>query len=92
MTIGVVQFLWTTIALYGIISQTCHLFGYLKTSVYVLWGLLVCLRGVVGLMIVGLSVGHSCMVMTNYTTLDSIKNRRGCPIPFCDKRRITYKP
>ena len=38
---------------------------------------------VVGIMIIMLFVGHTGMVLTNFTTLDSIKQKQVCPIPFC---------
>jgi len=48
--------------------------------------------GCVGIMIVGLSIGHSFMICSNFSTLDSIKSKRACPIPFCEFREYQKDP
>jgi len=43
--------------------------------------------GIVGMMIVGLAFGHTFMITTNFTTLDGMKTKRSCPIPFLEFRK-----
>lgn len=38
------------------------------------------------MMIVGLCIGHSFFVSTNYTTLDAMKSKRSCSYPFIECR------
>ena len=52
-----------------------------------LWGITCFSASVVGLMIIMLAVGHTVMIMTNFTTLDSIKTKGVCPMPFCEFRK-----
>ena len=54
---------------------------------YILWGITCVSASLVGLMILMLFAGHIFMVVTNYTTLDSVKRRQVCPIPFCEFRK-----
>lgn len=87
MTIGVIQFWYSTIRAFVLMSGSCHFFDFFEPAVYVLWAITCFSAGCVGVMIVGLSIGHSLMISTNFTTLDSIKTRRACPIPFCEFRQ-----
>lgn len=81
MTIGVFQFWYTS---YLVASQIgwCQFFSVFEVGVYILWFVTACSAGVVGMMIVGLGIGHTLMIATNYTTLDSIKTKKPCPIPL----------
>ena len=65
----------------------CHFFGTFEPGVYLLWGITCFSASVVGLMIIMLVVGHTVMIMTNFTTLDSIKTKGICPMPFCEFRK-----
>lgn len=53
---------------------------------YVLWAITCGSAFFVGVMILTLTFGHAFMIMTNYTTLDSVKTKKCCPIPFCEFR------
>lgn len=82
MTIGVLQFWYSTIKAASALMDTCHFFGAFEPGVYILWAITCVSAGLVGMMIVSLWVGHSWMVATNFTTLDNLKQKMMCPLPF----------
>ena len=85
MSIGVLQFWISTIRASSIMIGGCesNFFGLFEPGIYILWALTCLSAGVVGMMIVGLTFSHGMMICTNFTTLDSMKQRRMPPIPFC---------
>ena len=38
------------------------------------------------MMIVALFISHTCFITTNFTTLDGMKTRRSCVMPFLECR------
>jgi hypothetical protein len=83
MCIGVIQFWVSTYRAGAVMYGSCNFFGIFEPGVYILW-IITCMSAFfVGMMIVGLFISHSMMVMTNYTTLDSMKKKKMCPIPIC---------
>jgi hypothetical protein len=54
--------------------------------VYILWAITCFSALVVGIMIVSLLFGHTIMILTNHTTLMSVKKSQACPMPFCEFR------
>ena len=87
MSIGVCQFWWSTSKVVHELNMKCHFFGTFEPGVYLLWGITCFSASVVGLMIIMLAIGHTVMIMTNFTTLDSIKTKGVCPMPFCEFRK-----
>lgn len=92
MMIGVLQFWYSTARVVSHLSITCHFFGAFEPGVYILWVITCISAGVVGAMIIMLWVGHSLMVATNFTTLDNLKEKRMCPIPFIEFRSRYHTP
>lgn len=92
MSVGVVQFWYSTARMASLLLDGCSFFGAFEPGVYVLWGITCFSAGFVGMMIIGLAVGHTMMIMTNFTTLDSIKSKRTCPIPFLEFRKSQLDP
>lgn len=84
MCIGVIQFWYSTIRTASIMSGGCNtsFFGHFEPGVYILWALTCLSAGVVGMMIMGLTVSHTFMIMTNCTTLDTMKTKRMCALPI----------
>lgn len=82
MTIGVIQFWYSTIRVSYLLISNCNFFGAFEPGVYILWLITCFSAGMVGAMIVGLCFGHSFFVATNFTTLDGMKTRRSCSLPF----------
>jgi len=91
MTIGVLQFWYSTIRSAAILFESCHFFGTFEPGVYILWAITCVSAGLVGLMIVSLCVGHTLMVSTNFTTLDNLKKKMMCPMPFLECRRPYFQ-
>jgi hypothetical protein len=92
MSVGVFQFWYSTARTASILLDGCNFFGAFEPGVYVLWGITCFSAGFVGMMIVGLAVGHTMMITTNFTTLDSIKSKRTCPLPFFEFRKNQLDP
>lgn len=90
MSFGVFQFWYSTARVVSVLSDQCRFFGAFEPGVYILWAITCISAGLVGLMIVMLWVGHTAMIMTNFTTLDSIKTKKTCPIPFLEVRKSYY--
>lgn len=44
--------------------------------------------GFMGIMISALYIGHVFMSLTNVTTLESMKSRACCPVPFFEWRKV----
>jgi len=88
MTIGVLQFWISTIRAVNIMTGSCEstFFNVFEPGVYILWGITCFSAGVVGLMIVGLSISHGMMICSNFTTLDSMKKKTMPPLPFIECR------
>jgi hypothetical protein len=82
MTIGVLQFWYSTARVASKLSETCNFFGAFEPGVYILWVVTCISAGIVGIMIVTLWLGHTLMIATNFTTLDSLKKKTMCPIPL----------
>ena len=61
-------------------------FDVFEWYVYILWGVTCLSASLIGLMIVALWFSHTVMILTNFTTLDSMKKRRCFPIPFFEFR------
>jgi len=87
MTLGVFQFWYSSIRVSSQLIGTCAFFSAFEPGVYILWIITCFSAGLVGLMIVGLCITHTFMVITNFTTLDSIKFKKMCEIPFCEMRK-----
>ena len=84
MCIGVIQFWHSTIRAGVVMFGECNssFFSHFEPGVYILWMITCISAAVVGLMIIGLTISHTFMILTNYTTLDSMKQKRMCPLPF----------
>ena len=82
MSIGVIQFWYSTSRVFSSLSDNCHFFNTFEPGVYILWFITCFSAGFVGLMILTLSIGHTFMIATNFTTLDSLKRKQVCPWPF----------
>ena len=85
MTVGVIQFWISTVRAFSMMTDSCdsHFFSVFEPGVYILWGITCFSAGVVGMMIVGLTVSHGLMICTNFTTLDGIKKKMAGPLPVC---------
>jgi hypothetical protein len=92
MTIGVFQFWYSTIRVGSILMSGCSFFSFFEPGVYILWAVTCFSAGFVGLMIVSLFFGHTFMVATNFTTLDSLKQKTVCPIPLIEARSSFLPP
>jgi hypothetical protein len=94
MCFGVLQFWYSTIRalllMVGGCGSTIGFFSVYEPGVYILWAITCFSAAVVGVMIVGLTISHTFMILTNYTTLDSMKQRRMCAFPFIEYRRSYY--
>lgn len=60
-------------------------FEVIEPGVCILWALTATSAFFVGMMIVYLLVAQTLLVLTNFTTLDGLKQRRLCPLPFFNK-------
>lgn len=90
MTFGVLQFWYSTIRAWSILSTNCSFFSVFETSIYALWLLTCFSAGIVGLMIIALCIGHSFMVTVNFSTLDSMKTKESCALPFLEFRKKRF--
>jgi hypothetical protein len=81
---GVLQFWYSTIRTGFTMMGGCNssFFSHFEPGVYILWAITCVSAAVVGMMIIALAISHTLMILTNYTTLDSLKTKRMCPIPF----------
>jgi hypothetical protein len=80
MSIGVFQFWYFT---FRVISyKTVPFFSLVEPGVMILWVFTAFSAFFVGLMIIVLLATHSVMAFTNYRTLDGMKTKKCCPIPF----------
>lgn len=86
MSIGLYQFWSATIFSLSKMYGSCKFFSFFEPGVYILW-IITCFSAlVVGIMIIGLLISHTMMILTNHTTLMSMKLKRMCPVPFCEFR------
>lgn len=92
MTIGVIQFWYSTARVLSLLNANCNLFGQFEPGIYILWAITCISAGMVGLMIVALCFGHTLFVSTNFTTLESMKARRPFYFPFIEFRRSYFSP
>lgn len=86
MTIGVLQFWFATYAAYHQMYGDCKFFSYFEPGVYILWFITCISAFFVGLMILALTVAHTMYILTNHTTLMSMKMKKVCPCPVCEFR------
>ena len=86
MTIGVLQFWFATFSAFSLMYGHCNFFSYFEPGVYILWGITCFSAFIVGIMIIMLAVGHTMYILTNHTTLMSMKLKKVCPCPFCEPR------
>lgn len=86
MSLGVVQFWYFT---YRVLSEgtTVPLLALAEPGVIILWAFTTFSAFFVGIMIVILCCNHTVMMFTNYRTLDAMKQKQMCPLPFIDKGR-----
>lgn len=91
MTIGVLQFWYSTLRVASKLSDTCQFFSAFEPGVYILWAITCISAGIVGMMIVTLWAGHTVMIATNFTTLDSLKKKAVCPLPLFECRSFYYQ-
>ena len=84
MTIGLLIFWYFTIraGIYIHYSEIA-LFDLMEPGVFMLWAITATSALFVGLMIVILIISQTCLILTNFTTLDGIKEKRSCPTAFC---------
>ena len=82
MTVGVMQFWYSTIRVAHTLISNCQFFAVFEPGIYILWGITCISAGLVGIMIVALCVGHSFFVATNFTTLEGMKTKKTCFYPF----------
>jgi len=83
MSIGVFQFWYFS---YRVVSERIGSFWHLvEPGVMILWGFTTLSVFFVGLMIIVLFISHTIMMLTNHSTLDSMKAKKMCPMPFCQK-------
>lgn len=87
MTVGVLQFWYSTIRAFSSLMETCKFFSTFEPGVYILWAITCISAFIVGIMIIMLSIGHILMINTNHTSLDSIKTKSGFPLPYCEFRK-----
>jgi hypothetical protein len=88
MSIGVCQFWSATYMAWGKLYGSCKFFSFFEPGVYILWTMTCFSALIVGLMIVSLLIGHSIMILTNHTTLMGMKQKKICPMPFCECREM----
>jgi hypothetical protein len=86
MTLGLVQFWTATIFAVGEMYGSCKFFSIFEPGVYILWAITCFSAFIVGIMIVALFISHTFMILTNHTTLMSMKQKRMCPFPFIEFR------
>lgn len=84
MAIGVIQFWISTYRTASFMIGGCdaRFFTVFEPGVYILWAITCLSAGVVGIMIFGLTISHGMMICTNFTTLDSMKQKVMPPFPF----------
>ena len=81
MTIGVCQFWYFS---YRVINEKNKpLMQLIEPGVIILWAFTAFSAFFVGIMIIMLTITHSIMFFTNFRTLDGMKMRKICPMPFC---------
>ena len=85
MCIGVLQFWYFT---YRVVHERKQPFLQLvEPGVMILWFFTAFSAFFVGMMILCLIVGHTVMIFTNFRTMDSMKTKKVCPLPFFQKGR-----
>ncbi len=83
MSLGLVQFWTSTYFTFMKMYGSCKFFSFFEPGVYILW-IITCFSAFfVGMMIIALLLSHTMMILTNHTTLMSMKFKKMCPIPFC---------
>lgn len=83
MALGVFQFWYFT---YRVISErTGPFLQIVEPGVMILWAFTALSAFSVGMMIVTLSITHTIMMLTNWRTIDIMKSKTMCPIPFFQK-------
>jgi hypothetical protein len=86
MSIGVFQFWQATYMVFGKLYGTCKFFSHFESGVYILW-IITCFSACfVGIMILSLLICHTLMILSNHTTLMSVKQKSMFPMPFCEFR------
>lgn len=68
-------------------ERTMPLFQIGEPGVIILWAFTAFSAFFVGIMIVMLFISHTAMLLTNYSTLDAMKMRKICPMPFFQTNR-----
>jgi len=81
MSVGIVQFWYFTFR-----ALSNEIIPLIPTSTKVLWALTAFSVFCVGLMIIILLFSHTLMILTNFTSLDGVKTRSICPLPFCQSK------
>lgn len=82
MTLGVFQFWLATYDAFFYLYGSGKFLSSFEPGVYILW-IITCFSALfVGIMIVALLISHTMMVLTNHTTLMSMKMHKMCPLPF----------
>ena len=82
MTIGVFQFWFATYDSFFYLYGSGKFLSFFEPGVYIIW-IITCFSALfVGIMIVALLISHTMMVLTNHTTLMSMKMHKMCPLPF----------
>ena len=85
MTMGLLQFWFATYEIYYYYDFSFSIW------VYILWISTSSSAFFVGLMILALWISHTAMIMTNHTTLMSVKTGHIYPLPFCQHRKSISK-
>jgi hypothetical protein len=80
MSIGVFQFWYFTIRV--LFERDVPILQLVEPGVMILWVFTAFSAFFVGLMIIILFITHTVMGCTNYRTLDGMKTKKCCPIPF----------
>ena len=81
MSIGVIQFWYFSIRVLA--ERNRPLLQLTEPGVYILWAFTAFSAFFVGIMIIALLITHTILVLTNYRTLDGMKSKKMCPLPFC---------
>lgn len=63
----------------------------MEPGVCILWVITAFSAFFVGLMIVVLWITHSLMILTNFRTLDGMKTKECCPLPFFNTKNDPNK-
>lgn len=77
---GVIQFWYFSIRMMS--EKTRPILELMEPGDVIIWAITAFSAFFVGLMIIMLLISHTLMILTNYRTLDGMKNGRMCPLPF----------